>query len=585
LRRLAGAAGPWFVHHSGYRMGMPGVALDPMRPHRILAFLLDEGLAETSDVTEPIPVSLERIGLVHTTRYLDSLDRPESLEPVLGFAVSHDEAQRIIDHQRIVTGGTIHAARLALKTGRIAVNLCGGFHHAAPDGGQGFCVFNDVAVAIARLRRKRFNEPILVVDLDIHDGNGTRAVFASDPTVFTLSIHNQDWDPIDAQADLSVALGPDVDDQTYLRAITDALPAVLEAHRPGLVFYIAGVDPAADDLMGNWNISRDALLRRDRYVLSQIEAQSPGKPLVLLPGGGYGDEAWRHTARTLAWIVSGDAHEPSASLEAVVRMFRRMDRETRQSGPETDSEWTLSEAELGLDDRAASADPRFLGCMTEYAVELSLERFGILDQIRSRGFRHPSIHLEATPPLGHTLRLFGEADGRDLLMEQRVSRNRAIVPGAELLYAEWLMMQNPRLPFDAARRPLPSQRHPGLGLLREVVAWWMVLCERLTLDGILFVPSHYYMAALGRRHMRFLRAEDEATYDAFREAVRGLTLAAASEAIDSGRIIDRRAERTAVWHAPVMVLPAANRLGERLANDAYDQALRRSRAELDFVLG
>jgi len=567
-------------------MGMPGVSLDPLRAHRILAYLLDEGLAGPADVTEPIPVSLERIGLVHTPRYLDSLDRPEALEPVLGFTVSHDEGQRIIDHQRLVTGGTIHAARLALKTGRVAVNLCGGFHHACPDRGQAFCVFNDVAVAIARLRRKRFDEAVLVVDLDIHDGNGTRAAFAADPSVFTLSIHNQDWDPIEAVADRAVALGADVDDATYIRAISDELPAVLAAHRPGLVFYIAGADPAADDLIGDWRISREGMFQRDRYVVRQVMARSPGTPLVVLPGGGYGDEAWRYSARTFAWLASGEErHEPSAALDAVVRMFRRIDRETRQAHEVADEEWSLSEEDLGLSDLAVGADSGFLGAMSEYAVELSLERFGILDQVRARGFRHPSVKLEPTPPLGHTLRLYGEADGQDLLMEQRVSRNRALVPAAELLYAEWLMMQNPREGFGETKRPLPGQRHPGLGLLREIVAWWMVLCERLSLDGVLFVPSHYYMAALGRRHMRFLNPEDEARFEALRAAVRGLHLTEASEAIDAGRILDRADGRPVGWHAPVMVLPARDQLRERLNDRAYEESLRRFRAKIEFVRG
>ncbi|GAF89050.1 unnamed protein product, partial [marine sediment metagenome] len=159
-----------------------------------------------------------------------------------------------------------------------------------------------------------------------------------------------------------------------------------------------------------------------------------------------------------------------------------------------------------------------------------------------------------------------------------------VVPGQDLLYAEWLMMQNPRASFSEKKQPLPGQRHPGLGLLREVVAWWMVLCERLALDGILFVPSHYYMAALGRRHMRFLNAQDEATFDAFRTAVRGLQLAAATEAIEAGRIVDRGAGRVAEWHAPVMILPTEKRSGERLEAEAYERNLRRTRAELDFVL-
>jgi len=221
---------------------------------------------------------------------------------------------------------------------------------------------------------------------------------------------------------------------------------------------------------------------------------------------------------------------------------------------------------------------------SEYAVELSLERFGILAQLRAGGFLHPSVKLEATPPLGHTLRVYGDADGRELLMEQRVSRNRAMVPGTEMFYAEWLMMQNPRAEFGENKRPLPGQRNPGLGLLREIVAWWVVLCERLRLDGILFVPSHYYMAALGRRHMRFLRPEDEAIADAFREALRELDLTEATVAVDAGRVVQRTDGRPVLWHTPTMVLPVGDRPGDRVLVPGARAAVRRARESLDFRL-
>ena len=121
------------------------------------------------------------------------------------------EVEATLDLQRLMAGGTIQATRLALRTGGIAVHLGGGFHHAMPDAGLGFCVFNDVAVAIRRLRGRGFAEPVLVVDLDLHDGNGTRRIFADDPTVHTFSIHNDHWGDTEAVASTSIALGPGVE--------------------------------------------------------------------------------------------------------------------------------------------------------------------------------------------------------------------------------------------------------------------------------------------------------------------------------------------------------------------------------------
>jgi hypothetical protein len=154
----------------------------------------------------------------------------------------------------------------------------------------------------------------------------------------------------------------------------------------------------------------------------------------------------------------------------------------------------------------------------------------------------------------------------------------------DMFCAEWLMLQNPRIDFDESRRPLPGQRHPGLGLLREVVAWWLVLCERLKLDGILFVPSHYYMAALGRTHLRFLQPEDEANFDAFRVALRGVELSEASQAVDAGRVVERSSGRSVPWPTPKMVLPVGERLSARTSGPAYRSAHAHARALLDYRL-
>ena len=150
------------------------------------------------------------------------------------------EIEKTLDLQRLMAGGTIQAVRLAMRTGGIAVHLGGGFHHALPDAGAGFCVFNDVAIAIRRLRARGFLAPILVVDLDLHDGNGTRRIFAEDPSVHTFSIHNDHWGETDALASTAIALGGGVEDATYLAALRDALPPVVESLRPGLVIYVAG---------------------------------------------------------------------------------------------------------------------------------------------------------------------------------------------------------------------------------------------------------------------------------------------------------------------------------------------------------
>jgi hypothetical protein len=139
-----------------------------------------------------------------------------------------------------------------------------------------------------------------------------------------------------------------------------------------------------------------------------------------------------------------------------------------------------------------------------------------------------------------------------------------------LLYAEWLLLQDPRRQFTRNRPRLPGQEHPGLGLLAEIVALMVMMCERAGLDGIIFVPAHYYMAALGRRHLAFVSSRDAATYDALSAAVSGLSLADATSAIEDGRVADLTTGARFVWHTPLMALPVTEGLRGRLASADHE---------------
>src|SRR5690606_10006552 len=146
----------------------------PVRGERILTFLEDGGWIRRRDVFEPRPAALEHLVRVHGAEYLRELDRPETVSKILGVPLRAEEARLAVECQRLIAGGTILATRLALRHGVTAVHLGGGLHHAGPGRGGGFCIFNDVAIAVARLRARQFREPVLIVDLDLHDGNGTR---------------------------------------------------------------------------------------------------------------------------------------------------------------------------------------------------------------------------------------------------------------------------------------------------------------------------------------------------------------------------------------------------------------------------
>lgn len=324
-----------FVIHKRYQIDLPFPQYDARRPFRILHYLERRGLLRRGMLLRPRPVSLKRLGLVHDAAYLHSLEDPGALTPVLGFRLDAREADRFLCFQRLTCGGTLRAARSALYRRQVMVNLGGGLHHAEADRGSGFCVFNDVAVAIRSLRRQGFDRPILVIDLDLHDGDGTRAIFADDATVHTFSIHNRDLGQANAVADTRLALGSGVEDRQYLEAVRGHLPPVFADFKPGLVFYLAGSDPGVDDKLGDWRITLDGLLARDRLVMELVRpfaGNGPTIPTVILLAGGYGPLAWRHGAALFSWLVSGRSElDIPLEMELPVDHYRRLTR--HMTGP------------------------------------------------------------------------------------------------------------------------------------------------------------------------------------------------------------------------------------------------------------
>ena len=573
------------VYDPGYERTMWGVPLDPLRADRTLAFLSDERLIRREEISVPRPAALHNILLVHTPAYVESLQRPEVVTGILGSAVDEREVETVLDVQRLMAGGTIQATRLALAGGAIAVNMGGGFHHASASRGMGFCVFNDIAIAIRRLRRRGYRGRVLVVDADLHDGNGTREVFAADDDVHTFSIHNESWGDVQAVASTSLALGAGVDDDAYLGALVKHLPPVVADFRPDLVIYLAGCDVAADDRIGNWRISAEGLLARDRLVTELVRGR--GAPMVVVLGGGYGEAAWRYTARYLSWLVTGTSIEPPGNEELTLVRFRQIKRQLDPAHLTRGSQgngWELTEEDLVGILPGIPHQTRFLGYFSKVGVELILERFGMLQQLRALGFQTPQVELELDHPLGQTLRIFGGADHAEVLVELRVRRSTRMIEGMELLVVEWLLLQNPRRPLGGERPPLPGQSHPGLGLLGEFFGWLVVLCETLELDGLYYRPNHYHIAAISRPFVRFLEPGHEGLFRALETLLDGLPLADASHAVESGRVIDASTGAPLAWPAPAMVLPVSPRLEERVGSADYQRRAGEAREALDLRL-
>ena len=248
------------------------------------ARILAERIVRPDDLAEAPAASWEDLRLVHTAAYVDA---------VAGGRVARDIQRRIgfpwspemVERSRRSVGATIAAARTALDEG-VAANLAGGTHHSFADRGEGFCVFNDAAVAARVLQRDGDARRIAIVDLDVHQGNGTAAIFAGDESVFTFSMHGEKNFPFRKEvSDLDVALPDGTGDTAYLELLRGHLDGVLNRHQPDFVFYLAGADPYAGDRLGRLELTIDGLRMRDEFVFSTCHRR--GLPVAVSMSGGY----------------------------------------------------------------------------------------------------------------------------------------------------------------------------------------------------------------------------------------------------------------------------------------------------------
>jgi acetoin utilization deacetylase AcuC-like enzyme len=246
--------------------------------------LLYEGTITAANLFEPEPQSVADILTTHTSEYWEKLrDQTLSAREVrrMGFPLS----PALVLRERIINQGTTDCARFALTHG-VAMNVSGGTHHAFASHGEGFCLLNDIATAANVLLRDGLAQRILVVDLDVHQGNGTAALMRDEPRVFTFSMHCHGNYPMDKEtSDMDVALPPGAGDQLFLETLQQALPRLMAQVQPDFVFYLSGVDVLATDKLGRFAMSRAGCKQRDRIVLETM--RKADVPMAISMGGGY----------------------------------------------------------------------------------------------------------------------------------------------------------------------------------------------------------------------------------------------------------------------------------------------------------
>jgi hypothetical protein len=428
-------------------------------------------------------------------------------------------------------------------------------------------VYNDVGVAIACLRREGFTGRIAVVDLDYHQPDGTIRGFLNDPDVLVYSIHGSEWTSEKGATTANHLLPPGATDESYLRHLRTTLPEALRAHGARLVFYVAGTDVLRGDRFGNFSLTPDGALARDRTVVETARASGAG--LIATLGGGYSRLAWQCSADFASWLLTDEAR-PAARWEAELRdhydrIAEAIDPTLLQTRRSNDSASAAgwSEEDIREDLKLGASPERILGFYSEQGIEFALERYGILQKIRGHGHRQLSVQADASDPERQIIRVSSEAG---LLVELVLKRagleaptEIAGAPDLKFLAVEWLLLQDPKARFAPDKPPLPGQKFPGLGVAEEIQELLVQACKRLELDGLLSHPAHFHNASVPLRHFHFLDPEAEGRFLAIRHVLSRYPLTDASRLLDDGALA--LGNHTPVsWRSSEYVLPVSARL-------------------------
>lgn len=514
------------VYHEGYA-GIEQYISDSCRAQKIINYLRYEGCLDDSQIVTPRTATITQLSLVHDFSYLSQLTEHAVGERIFGQGVNEDALKICIEQQRLMTGGTIRAARMALSSlyPRRIINIGGGFHHAYPEGGYAFCVFNDVAIAIHHLRKHNYQGKIMVIDLDLHQGDGTKKIFAHDKSVVTYSVHAENWLTESYEGCYDVALGPGIGDHAYLEAIRSTLPNIIQQEQPDLVFYVAGVDVAEDDELGDWRISHEAIFKRDCFVDECVGKRR----MIVVSSGGYGGNAWRHSARFFSYLLAKLEKPIDSNNERLIKALKRVSKTL----PVHDLTAEKEDEDIFGDFFAPMKRTRLFDFYSKYGVECAMEKIGILEHLRKLGFLSTHVEFELDHPNGQAVRLYADEKNTLLLIECILDEKKAL-KGKRVLWIEWLLSQNPTLEPSSSRPLLPGQTHPGLGCLTKIIGLLFMVCDRLKFDAIGFNPAHYHVCFLAKGQGCFEKPEDEARFRVAQALTAGLNIQQASRMLSTG---------------------------------------------------
>lgn len=547
-------------YHPHYRLPAVGIeariGIEPRRADHVVTWLLDLGVLTREDLRTPTRASWGELGRVHTPDWLESLTQAETLARVFGIDPWGLPVDEMLDTVRLACGGTIAAAREALDRVGPTVNLLGGFHHARADGGGGLCPLNDVAVAVAMLAADGWSGRVAILDVDAHPPDGTAACLGGAAWIGSLS--GSDWGPLPGVDE--TVLPEQANDDAYLPALDALLTRLPEAE---LCFVIAGGDVVAGDRLGRLALSEAGVRERDRRIAATLR----GRASVWLPGGGYQERSWRVLAGTVLEVVG----LPRLSIAATYDPLKRRFEAIGAGLPVPDPDDTLSDRDLAVALGLARPRPdRLLGYYTAQAVELALERYGVLPHLVRLGYAGFRVEFDDSDT-GERFRLYGDARGKAHLLAEVVVE-RTAVQGRPVLYLHWLTLRHPLGAFLPGKPVLPGQEVPGLGLAPEAMELCRRISGRLGLEGVAWRPAHYHVAWATRDRAHFVDPARQGRFEALVRDTAGMRLDRVSRAVDEGRV--RLNGEPYTWEADLVVEWCGPRVEDEAAVDAAREAAR-----------
>jgi acetoin utilization deacetylase AcuC-like enzyme len=520
--------------------------LEPRRADFVAWYLTEKQLLAPRWFRAPGLISYQDLALVHTDEYIEKLSTPEGLAKIFAVPASGIAVDSLLYSIRASCGATLAAARESLVNREPSLNLLGGFHHAAPSYGGGFCAFNDIAVAIAVLRREGFKGQCVILDLDAHPPDGTAHCLESDPLVYIASLSGAEWGSLPRVDE--IVLQENCGDETYLTALQQLLTRLPSA---ALTFVIAGGDVLQGDTLGNLALSLTGAKRRDMLVAKFLR----GIPSVWVPGGGYHKDSWKVLTNTALVLLERTWHRIPNEHQPLVGHFSYVAGTLFQN---KSTDWLgLTEEDLngGLHPKPIN-QTTFLGYYYKEGLEHALVRYGLWERIERLGYKSLKLVLDKVSQ-GDRLRLFSgplisrHNEGEQLLVDciadiQEVSGHRSI-------FVHWLNLRHPlatNKTLQSKHPLLPGQDVPGLGVSREVALLFRQIALRLGAEGVALCPAWYHVAYSSRQDFQFIDPSRQGRFEAMLRDFATLSASSVSRALVEGKVLLNN--KTYQWEATEM---------------------------------